>query len=75
MGVRKIFPGGQKWIWPGGGHTHFSRSESTLVKLHFTNSKLRDKNFSTKKLMGKYQISKSTGGLVVTLFRLLILCR
>ena len=40
-------------FFPGGGQT--------AVKFHFTNSKLRENYFSTKKLTGKYQISKSRG--------------
>jgi len=36
----------------------FSRGKPTEVKFYFTNSKLREKHFSTKKLTGKYQISK-----------------
>jgi len=31
-----------------------------VIKLHFTNSNLREKHFATKKLIGKYQISKSS---------------
>ena len=41
--------------FPGGG--------PTVVKHNFTNSNLRDKHFSSKKLIEKYQISKSSGGL------------
>jgi len=33
------------------------------MKFHFNNSKLREQHFSTKKLIEKYQISKSRGGL------------
>jgi len=32
-----------------------------MVKFHFTNSKLREKHFSTKQLMGKYQVLNSYG--------------
>jgi len=34
---------------------------STVVKFHFTNLKQRQKHFSIKTLLGKYQISKSRG--------------
>ena len=34
---------------------------STVVKFHFTISKLREAHFSTKKVIGKYQTSKSSG--------------
>ena len=36
----------------------FQREGPAVVKFHFTNSKLREKHFSTKKLTGKYQILK-----------------
>ena len=39
----------------------FSRGETTVAKLHLTNSKLKGKHLSTKTLLGKYQISTSTG--------------
>jgi len=74
MGVANFSPGRAivdlARRWPNA----FSRSGPTVMKLHFTNSKLRDKHFSTKKLMGKYQMSKPSGGLVVTLFHLLMFC-
>ena len=38
----------------------FSRG-GTVVKSHFGNSNVREKHFSNKKLIGKYQISKSKG--------------
>jgi len=69
-GVKGFFPVRQEWILPGGGHTHFSRSGSTVVKFLFTHSKLRDKHFFTKMLIRKYEISKSRGQLV-TFFRLM----
>ena len=47
--------------FPGGGQTHFSRDGPTVVKFHYTISKVGDKHFSTKKLIGKYQILKSRG--------------
>jgi len=56
------------------GNRIFSRSGPTVVKLTFTNLKLTDKHFSTKKLTGKYQISKSRGRLVVTLFLFMMFC-
>ena len=40
-----------KRIFPGG----------KVVKLQFTSSKLRGQNFSTKNVIGKYQVSKSRG--------------
>jgi len=52
----------------------FFRSGPTVVKFHFTNLKPRDKHFSTKKLIGKYQIPKSRGRIVATRFRLLMFC-
>jgi len=36
--------------------------ELNVVKVHFTNSKLRGKDFFTKTLIGKYYISKSKRG-------------
>ena len=76
-GSEIFFSGGrQQWILSGGGQTHCSRSEPAVVKFHFhfTNCKLRDKHFSTKKLIGKYQVPKSRWRLVVVLFRLLMFC-
>jgi len=40
----------------------------TVVKFHYTNSKESDKHFSTKTLIGKYQISNSVGGLLSRFF-------
>jgi len=34
-------------------------AEATVVNFHFTKSKLGEKHFSSKKLIGKYQILKS----------------
>jgi len=45
-----------------------------MVKYHFSSLKLTGKHFSAEKLIGKYQISKSRGRFVVTLFRLLMCC-
>jgi len=42
----------------------FSRwGKATVVKFHFINSKTREKHFSTKKFIEKYEISKCRGGL------------
>jgi len=53
--------GGQQWVFPGGGQTHFSRGGPTVAKFHYTISKVGDKHFSTKKLIGKYQIQNPWG--------------
>jgi len=42
----------------GGSQKHFYRGP-TVVNLRFINSKLRKKQFSIKKLIGKYPITKS----------------
>jgi len=47
--------------FPAGGQKDFSNAGEAVVKFHFTNSKLSEKYFSTKTLIGKYQISNSKG--------------
>jgi len=37
----------------------FFQGGAIMVEFHFTNSKLREKHFSIKRLIGKYRISKS----------------
>jgi len=60
MGVRRIFYWGL--IFLCGDPKHFPRGEGgTVMKFHFSSSKLRGKHFSTEKLMGEYQILKSRG--------------
>ena len=54
---------GQHWLFPDGGEKHFSRRGATVVKFYFTNSKLRDQDFSTKTLIAKCQFFKSRGQL------------
>jgi len=58
-------------VFRGGGSSllHFSRwwpnpfsRSPKVVKFHFTNSKLREKHFSTQTLIRKYRISQSRGG-------------
>ena len=40
---------------------HFSWGGPTVLRFDFIKSKLREKHFPTKKLIGNYQISKSRG--------------
>jgi len=48
-------------FFPGEGSNGFFQWGSNVVMFHFTNSKLGEKYFSTKKLIGKYRISESRG--------------
>jgi len=73
-GRRKYFFQGRKIVtfsrwWPNA----FSRGGPAVVKFQYTNSKVKEKHFSTKKLLGKYEIS-NLWGLAVTLVRLLMFC-
>jgi len=52
-------------IFSSWANSGFFQGRPTLVKFHFTNLKLREKHFSTKILIGKYQTSKSRGGLAL----------
>jgi len=52
MDVGSIFPGGKSVFFKG---------RPTVMKFYFTNSKLREKHLSTKKIIRVYQISKSRG--------------
>jgi len=62
MGVGRIFSrGGNSELFQVVTKTHFSTGESTMVKFLFTNSKLREKHFSTTTLIGNYQMLKSRG--------------
>jgi len=65
MTVGKIFSMGQIVDFSGWWPNAFSKGGPTMVKFHYNNSKLRDKQFSTKKLIGKYQMLKSMGALSV----------
>jgi len=60
-GRRKDFSrGGEIMDFSSLNQNIFSRG-ATRVKFYFTNSKLRKKRFSPKKLIGKYQFKKSRG--------------
>jgi len=59
MRIGRISSKGAIVDFPGGGQ---NPGGATLVKFHFTNSKLAEKHFSTKRLRGKYRISKFRGG-------------
>jgi len=63
-GLRKDFSRGEIVDFSRWWANAFSRCELTVVKFSFTNLKLTDKHFSTEKLVGKYKISKSKGGLL-----------
>jgi len=53
-----FFQGWSKLVFTGGG---------TVVNFHFTNSKLREKQFSAKKLTGKCKVSKTREGFAPSL--------
>jgi len=74
-GIGKDFSRGLLADFAGDGQKVFSQGEPTVMTFHFAKSKLREKQFSTKKLIGKYQITKSRG-VKVTLpsFRLPCFC-
>jgi len=74
MGVGKFFPGraivGLARRWPNA----FFQERANSGEILFYQLDTKRQAFSTKKLMGKYQISKPSGGLFATIFRLLVFC-
>jgi len=57
-----FFQGGATVDFSKGGEKDGFQWGSTVVKFHFSSSKLRGQLFSTKNLITKYQISDSMGG-------------
>ena len=57
----RFFPGGPILAFSRWWLKAFFQGWATVMKFHFTNSKIREKIFSTENLIWKYQISKSRG--------------